>query len=96
LKQKELWSQPGVVSPPLALKARAWRPSGNLGPFARKEEEVTYIHERKVPTAAQREARQAFKEADAKVAISEYERAQQAFHANRERLKAEVSIGLQI
>ncbi|MGY3622392.1 hypothetical protein [Bradyrhizobium sp. USDA 10063] len=50
---------------------------------------MTYIHERKVPTAAQREARQAFKEADAKVAISEYERAQQAFHANRERLKAE-------
>ena len=48
-----------------------------------------YTHERKVPTAAQREARKAFKEADAKVALSEYERTQRAFHANRERLRAE-------
>ena len=46
-------------------------------------------YERKVPTVAQREARKAFKEADAKVAMSEYERTQEAFHANRERLKAE-------
>jgi hypothetical protein len=30
-----------------------------------------------------------FREADAKVAMSEYEHAQNAFHANRERLKAE-------
>ncbi|MGY3609492.1 hypothetical protein [Bradyrhizobium sp. Leo121] len=50
---------------------------------------MTYIHERKVLTAAQREARRAFKEADTKVAMSEYERAQQVFHANHERLKAE-------
>jgi hypothetical protein len=48
-----------------------------------------YTHERKLSTAAQRETRQAFKEADAKVAMSEYERDQKAFHANRERLKAE-------
>ena len=48
-----------------------------------------YTHERKVPTAAQREARKTFKEADAKVAWSEYERTQRAFHANRERLRAE-------
>ena len=48
-----------------------------------------YTYERKVPTAAQREARKAFKEADAKVGMSEYERTQEAFHANRERLKAE-------
>jgi hypothetical protein len=48
-----------------------------------------YTYERKVPTVAQREARKAFKEADAKVAMSEYERTQEAFHANRERLKAE-------
>jgi hypothetical protein len=55
-----------------------------------KEEEMSgYTHERKVPTAAQREARRAFKEADAKVALSEYERTQRAFHANRERLRAE-------
>jgi hypothetical protein len=55
-----------------------------------EEKEMSgYTHERKVPTAAQREARQAFKEADAKVAMSEYERDQKAFHANRERLKAE-------
>ena len=49
----------------------------------------TYTYERMVPTAAQREARRAFKEADAKVGMSEYERTQEAFHANRERLKAE-------
>lgn len=48
-----------------------------------------HISERRMPTAAEREARKAFKQADAKVAMSEYERAQQAFHANRERLKAE-------
>jgi hypothetical protein len=42
-----------------------------------------------MPTAAEREARKASKEAVAKVAMSEYERAQKAFHANRERLKAE-------
>ncbi|MCA6108586.1 hypothetical protein J6497_15310 [Bradyrhizobium sp. CNPSo 4026] len=48
-----------------------------------------HISERRMPSAAEREARKAFKEAVAKVAMSEYERAQQAFHANRERLKAE-------
>ena len=46
-------------------------------------------YERKVPTAAEREARRAFKEADIKVAMAEYERTQKAFHANHERLKAE-------
>ncbi|MFB9267301.1 hypothetical protein ACFFWD_29785 [Bradyrhizobium erythrophlei] len=50
---------------------------------------MTYTHESKRPTSAQREAQKAFREADAKVAMSEYERAQKAFHANRERLKAE-------
>ena len=48
-----------------------------------------YTYERKVPTAAQREARKAFKEADAKAGMSEYERTQEALYANRERLKAE-------
>lgn len=47
------------------------------------------ISDRRTPTAAEREARKVFRDADAKVAVSEYERAQQAFHANRERLKAE-------
>lgn len=47
------------------------------------------ISERKPPTAAEREARKVFRDAEAKVALSEHERAQQAFHANRERLKAE-------
>jgi hypothetical protein len=50
---------------------------------------MTYTHESKSPTAAQRQAQKAFREADAKVAMSEYERTQKAFHANRERLKAE-------
>ncbi|WP_213287271.1 hypothetical protein [Bradyrhizobium sp. sGM-13] len=45
--------------------------------------------ERRTPTAAEREARKVFRDADAKVALSEYQRAQQALHANRERLKAE-------
>ena len=55
-----------------------------------KEEEMRdSTYERSMPTATQRGARKAFKEADAKVALSEYERTQEAFHANRERLKAE-------
>lgn len=42
-----------------------------------------------MPTAAEREARKAFKEADVKVAMAEYERNQKAFHTNHERLEAE-------
>jgi hypothetical protein len=44
--------------------------------------------ERKVITPAEREARKAFKEVDAAKAMTEHERAQKAFHENRERLKA--------
>jgi hypothetical protein len=44
--------------------------------------------ERKVITPAQREARKLFREADAAKAMTEHERAQKAFHENRERLKA--------
>jgi hypothetical protein len=51
--------------------------------------EMPYTHTSKGPTSAQREAQKAFREAGAKTAMSEYERAQKAFHANRERLKAE-------
>ncbi len=47
------------------------------------------ISERRMPTAAEREARKVFRDADAKTALSEHERTQRAFHANRERLKAE-------
>jgi len=47
------------------------------------------IADRRTPTAAEREARKVFRDADVKVAVLEYERVQQAFHANRERLKAE-------
>jgi hypothetical protein len=50
---------------------------------------MAYTHQTRQPTAAQREAQKAFRDADAKAAMSEYERAQIAFHANRERLKAE-------
>nr|WP_229191069.1 hypothetical protein [Bradyrhizobium brasilense] len=50
---------------------------------------MAYTHETRRPTAAQREAQKAFRDADAKAAMSEYERAQIAFHANREQLKAE-------
>ena len=42
------------------------------------------------PTAkAEREARKAFRQVDAEKAMTEYDTAQRAFHANRERLKAE-------
>ncbi len=50
---------------------------------------MTYRHESRTPSRAQREALKAFRDADAKAATSEYERAQRAFHANRERLKTE-------
>ncbi|MHC4047533.1 hypothetical protein [Bradyrhizobium sp. 23AC] len=44
---------------------------------------------RRMPTAAEREAQKAFRDTGAKAPVSEHERDQQAFHANRERLKAE-------
>jgi hypothetical protein len=50
---------------------------------------MTYTHESKRLTAVRRQAQKAFREADAKVAMSEHERTRKAFHANRERLKAE-------
>jgi hypothetical protein len=40
-------------------------------------------------TKVEREARKVFRQVDAKKAVTEYETAQKAFHANRERLKAE-------
>ena len=50
--------------------------------------EMSDSFERKVISPAEREARKAFKEADAVKALTEHERAQKAFHENRERLKA--------
>ena len=44
--------------------------------------------ERKVITPAEREARKLFRDTDAAKAMTEHERAQRAFHENRERLKA--------
>ena len=43
----------------------------------------------KILTQAEREARKVFAAQEAEKALSEYELAQRAFHANRERLKAE-------
>jgi hypothetical protein len=40
-------------------------------------------------TKAEREARKVFRQVDAEKAVTEYETAQKALHANRERLKAE-------
>jgi hypothetical protein len=40
-------------------------------------------------TTAERNARKAFRQIDAEKAMSEHEKAQRAFHKNRERLKAE-------
>jgi hypothetical protein len=45
--------------------------------------------ERKVLTPAERAARKAFKQVEAEKAMTEHEKAQKAFDANRERLKAE-------
>ena len=45
--------------------------------------------EPKILTQAEREARKVFAAQEAEKALSEYEAAQRAFHANRERLKAE-------
>jgi uncharacterized protein YhfF len=44
---------------------------------------------RKVTTAAELEARKAFKQGEADKAMTEHDKAQTAFHENRERLKAE-------
>jgi hypothetical protein len=44
---------------------------------------------RKVTTAAELEARKAFKQVEADKAMTEHDKAQTAFHENRERLKAE-------
>jgi hypothetical protein len=44
--------------------------------------------ERKMTTPAEREARKAFKDVESAKAMTEYERAQKAFHENRERLRA--------
>lgn len=43
----------------------------------------------KPPTKAERDAHKAFRQVDAKKAMSEHEIAQKAFSNNRERLKAE-------
>lgn len=45
--------------------------------------------DRRTPTAAEREARKVFRDTRPKAPVSEHARDQQAFHANRERLKAE-------
>ena len=44
--------------------------------------------ERKVITPAERAAQKLFRQADTSKAMTEHERAQKAFHQNRERLKA--------
>ena len=49
---------------------------------------MTDTFERKVITPAEREARKLFREVEASKAMTEHERAQKAFHENRERLKA--------
>jgi hypothetical protein len=45
--------------------------------------------EPKVTTPAEREARKVFREVEAEAAMTDHEKAQKAFHENRERLKAE-------
>lgn len=45
--------------------------------------------ERRETTAAEREARKAFRTEAPKTAMTDYAKAEKAFHENRERLKAE-------
>jgi hypothetical protein len=45
--------------------------------------------ERRVLTPAEREARTVFRQAEAEKAMSDHEKAEEAFHKNRERLKAD-------
>lgn len=45
--------------------------------------------ERKLTTAAEREAQKAFKKVETKRAMGDHEKAQKSFDENRERLKAE-------
>ena len=44
---------------------------------------------RKLPSKEEKQARKAVREADARVAMAEHEKATEAFAKNRERLKAE-------
>jgi hypothetical protein len=46
-------------------------------------------HGQKVITTAERKARKAFRDVEAKKAMTEHEKAEKAFHENRERLKRE-------
>ncbi|MGY3572871.1 hypothetical protein [Bradyrhizobium sp. USDA 4504] len=50
---------------------------------------VNVRERRSTPTGAEREARKVFRQAEAKEALTDYAKAQKAFHENRERLKAE-------
>jgi hypothetical protein len=49
---------------------------------------VSVTFDRKTITPAEREARKLFRKTEAAKVMTEYERAQRAFHENRERLKA--------
>jgi hypothetical protein len=77
-----------AISDPLAWEAIP--PPGRDG--AQGEEVTKTPGEFEPPkpmTKAQREARMAFRQVDAKKAMNEHEIAQKAFSANRERLKAD-------
>jgi hypothetical protein len=50
---------------------------------------VMSADERRVLTPAEREARTLFRQAEAEKAMSDREKAEEAFHKNRERLKAD-------
>ena len=63
---------------------------GTFLPFMHFREMISYQRrDPKILTQAEREARKVFAAQEAEKALSEYESAQRAFHANRERLKAE-------
>jgi len=65
-----------------------WSDRSTGGP-PRSEEMSDQTFDRKIITWAEREARRVFAAAEAKKSISDYEKAQKAFHENRERLRTE-------
>ncbi len=50
---------------------------------------MSELVEKRPLTSAEREARAVFRRAEAEKAISDHDKQQKAFHANRERLKSE-------
>jgi hypothetical protein len=72
-----------------SLKSCLFTHNWLLDPELRGRKMSDETFDRKLITPAEREARKAFRQVDAKKAMTEHEIAEKAFSNNRERLKAE-------